>query len=96
MKAQHIAVFDDVGDGVGVQLLLPSFSLIERQTELLDSGDDHLVGVIVGKQAAHQRFGVGVFLHATFLELVEFLAGLPVEDLCDPPRTDICQCLSCL
>lgn len=153
MEAQHVAVFDGVGDGVGVQLLLEDVcrglvagllaldlliagvliedgrtseaeqlgvgeklldrlvvlaklravafvenehhalvaqwlqallvvalvATVECQTELLDGGDDHLIGVVIGEQAAHQRFGVGVFLHAAFLKLVEFLAGLPVE-----------------
>ena len=44
-----------------------------NRAELLDGGDDDLVGVIVGKQAADEAGGVGVFLHATFLELVELI-----------------------
>jgi hypothetical protein len=59
--------------------LLVGRCAIERQAELLDGGDDDLVGVVVGEQAAHQGFGVGVFLDAAFLKLVEFLPRLPVE-----------------
>ncbi|SCZ84437.1 hypothetical protein NSMM_160027 [Nitrosomonas mobilis] len=153
MEAQHVAVFNGVGDGVGVQLLLEdvrrglvgrllAFNLlsagvlledrragkaeqlgvgkkrldslmvvaelramafvededdalvaqwfqpllvvflvgtIQRQAELLDGGDDDLVGIVVREQAAHQGLGVGVLLDTAFLELVEFLARLPVE-----------------
>ena len=52
---------------------------IQRQAELLDGGDDDLVGVIVRQQALYQGFGVGVFLHTTGLETVEFLPGLAVK-----------------
>ncbi len=54
-------------------------AVIQRQAELLDGGDDDLVGVVVGEQAPHQGFGVGVFFDAAFLEFVEFLPRLPVE-----------------
>jgi len=49
------------------------------RAELLDGGDDDLVGVVVREQAAHQGFGVGVLFDAAFLKAVEFLARLPVE-----------------
>ena len=55
--------------------------LIQRQAELLDGGDDDLVGVVVGEQPAHQGLGVGVLLEAAFLEAVEFVARLAVEAL---------------
>ncbi|MNN89295.1 hypothetical protein D3C81_2070890 [compost metagenome] len=51
---------------------------IQSETELLDSGDDDLIRVVVRQQAAHQRFGVGVLFDATFLEAVEFLASLAI------------------
>ena len=54
---------------------------IQRQAEFLNGGNDDLIGVVLGEQAAHQRSGVGVFLDAAFLELVEFLAGLAIEIL---------------
>ena len=54
---------------------------VQGQAELLDGGDDDLVGVVVGEEPAHQGAGVGVFLDAAFLKPVEFLAGLPVEVL---------------
>ncbi len=61
--------------------MLACWLRIQRQAELLDGGDDDLVGVVVREQAAHQRVGVGVFLDAAFLEPVELLARLPVEVL---------------
>ena len=69
----------------GLVVLLALFvalaCFIQRQAELLNGGDDDLVGVVLGEQAAHQRSGVGVFLDAAFLELIEFLAGLAIEIL---------------
>ena len=47
----------------------------------MDGGDDHLVGIVVGKQTPHQCFGVGVFFDAAFLEFVEFVPCLLVEVL---------------
>jgi hypothetical protein len=55
--------------------------LVQGQAELLDGGDDDLVGVVLGEQAAHQGLGVGVLLDAAFLKAVEFVAGLAVEVL---------------
>src|SRR5680860_1077567 len=52
---------------------------VEGEAELLDGGDDDLVGVIVGDEAADKRGGIGVFLDAAFLEAVELFAGLAVE-----------------
>ncbi|SFE02466.1 hypothetical protein SAMN05428977_100513 [Nitrosomonas sp. Nm166] len=52
---------------------------VERQAELLDGGDDHLVGVVVGEQPPYKRFGIGVFFDALFLKFVEFFPRLPVE-----------------
>lgn len=54
---------------------------IQRQAQLLDGGDDHLVGVVVGEQTLDQGFGVGVLLDASRLEAVELLSGLAVEVL---------------
>ena len=55
--------------------------LVERQAELLDGGDDDLVGVVLREQAPDQRLGVGVLFDAAFLKLVEFDAGLAIEIL---------------
>ena len=71
---------------VGLLAFFPSVlvalaGFVQRQAQLLDGGDDDLVGVVLGEHAPHQRFGVGVFLHAAFLKAVEFLAGLAVEIL---------------
>ena len=67
---------------VPVLLLLVALAvLVEGEAELLDGGDDDLVGVVVGKEAADERGGIGVFLDAAFLEPVELLAGLAVEVL---------------
>jgi hypothetical protein len=60
-------------------LLVALAVFIQREAELLNGGNDDLVGVVVGEEAAHKACGVGVFLHATFLELVELLARLPVQ-----------------
>ena len=52
---------------------------VEGEAELLDGGDDDLVGVVVRDKAADKRGGVGVFLDAAFLEAVELFPGLAVE-----------------
>ena len=62
-------------------LLVALAVFVQREAELLDGGDDDLVGVVVGEQAADEGGGVGVFLDAAFLEAVELLAGLAVEVL---------------
>ena len=67
--------------GLQALLVLALVVAVQGKAELLDGGDDDLVGVVVGEQAAHQGFGVGVLLDAAFLETVEFLAGLAVEVL---------------
>ena len=54
---------------------------VECAAKLLDGGDDHLVGRVVGEEPADEGFGVGVLLDAAFLEPVELLAGLAVEVL---------------
>lgn len=75
----------------GLQLLLVCFLallflllvalavFVQRQAELLDGGDDDFVGVVVGQQAAHKCFGVGVLFDAAFLKAVEFFAGLAIQ-----------------
>ena len=60
-------------------LLVALAVFIQREAELLDGGDDDLVRVVFGEQAANEGRGVGVFLDATFLKLVELLARLTVE-----------------
>ena len=67
--------------GVLFLLLVPLAVFVQRQTELLDGGDDHLVGIVIREDASHQSAGVGVFLDTAFLEFVELLARLPVEIL---------------
>jgi len=52
---------------------------VEGEAELLDGGDDDLVGVIVGDEAADKCGSVGVFLDAAFLKAVELFAGLAVK-----------------
>ena len=66
---------------VPLALFVALAGFIQRQAELLNGGDDDLVGVVLGKQAADEGGGVGVFFDATILELVEFLARLAVEIL---------------
>ena len=62
-------------------LLVPLAALIQREAELLDGGDDHLVGVGLREQPADEGGSVGVLLDAAFLEAVELLPRLPVEVL---------------
>ena len=62
-------------------LVVPFVGAIQGDAELLDGGDDDLVGVVIGEEAADEGGGVGVFLHAAFLEFVELLARLAVEIL---------------
>jgi hypothetical protein len=62
-------------------LLVALAGFVQGEAELLDGGDDDLVGVVVGEEAAHEGGGVGVLLDAAFLEAVELLAGLAVEVL---------------
>ena len=47
----------------------------------MNGGDNDLIDVVFGKQAADEGGGVGVFFDATILELVEFLARLTVQIL---------------
>ena len=66
---------------LGIVGRVAAVAVIQRQAELLDGGDDDLVGIVVGEQAANKGFGVGVFFDAVFLEAVEFLARLAVQVL---------------
>lgn len=52
---------------------------IQRKSQLLDSGDDDLIGIIIGEQTTHQRFSIGVFFDTAFLEAIEFLARLAIK-----------------
>ena len=62
--------------------MLVAFAVfIQCQAQLLDSGDDDLVGVVFRKQTTNQCGGVGVFFDATFLKLVELFSCLPVQVL---------------
>ena len=67
--AQRFQPLPEIGVGAAVQ----------RQPQLLNGRHDHLIGVVVRQQAAHQGVGVGVLFHAARLEAVEFLSGLPVQ-----------------
>jgi hypothetical protein len=60
-------------------LLVALAVFIQREAELLDGGDDDLVRVVFGEQAANEGRGVGVLFYATFLKLVELFARLTVE-----------------
>jgi len=79
LMAQRLQTFLIVAFGI-VGRVAP-VTVIQRQTQLLDGGDDDLVGVVVGQQPAHQGFGMGVLLDAIFLEAVEFLADLAIQVL---------------
>ena len=61
-------------------LFLPAV-LVKSKPELLDGGDNDLVRIVVGLEAADKRLGVGVFLNAIFLKPVELLSGLAVQIL---------------
>ena len=55
--------------------------LVQGEAELLNGGDDDLVGLVVGKKAFNEGVGVGILLDAVLLKFVEFLASLAVEVL---------------
>ena len=82
------ALFGDGSDEFLVGLLLALLAadvalagLVEGEAELLNGGDDDLVSIVGGEESADEGVGVGIFLHAVFLEAVELLAGLAVEVL---------------
>ena len=54
---------------------------IQSDSQFLDSGNDHLVGIVGALQAADQSCRVHVLLNASFLELVELVTGLFVQVL---------------
>ena len=54
---------------------------IEGKAEFLDGGDDDLVGVVIGEQAADKRLGIGVLFDTVLLELIKLLARLPIQVL---------------
>ena len=62
-------------------LLVVVTVLGECEPELLNGRDDDLVRVVVGFETAYERRGVGVFLDAVLLELIELIARLAVEIL---------------
>jgi hypothetical protein len=76
---QRLELFLVGGLAVLAALLVALAVFVQREAELLDGGDDDLVRVVLGKQAAHEGGGVGVFFDAAFLELVELLPRLAVE-----------------
>jgi hypothetical protein len=76
---QRFELFLVGGLAVLAALLVALAVFVQREAELLDGGDDDLVRVVLGEQAAHEGGGVGVFFDAAFLELVEFLPRLAVE-----------------
>jgi len=55
-------------------LLVPLAGFVQGESELLNRGDDDLVGVVVREQSSDESARVGVLLDAAFLELVELLA----------------------
>ena len=62
-------------------LLVALALFVEGEAELLDRGDDDLVGVVVAEETADERSGVRVLFDAVGLEPVELVAGLAVEVL---------------
>jgi hypothetical protein len=52
---------------------------IEGKTELLDGGNNHLVGIVIREQSLYQGFSVGVLFDTTLLKLVELLPRLPIK-----------------
>ena len=88
VEDEGYALVGDGGEELLVALLLTLLAaevalagFVEGDAELLNGGDDDLVGVVVGEEALDEGVGVGVFLDAVFLKLVELLAGLAVEVL---------------
>ncbi len=81
LVAQRGELFGVAGQPAILAAAVAGAGFVQRQAQLLDGADDHLVGGVLGQHAPHQRAGVGVLLHAARLEAVEFLAGLPVQVL---------------
>ena len=79
LVAQGLELLLVGGFAILLLLLVALAVFVEREAELLDSGDNDFIGPVIRKQAAHQRFGVGVFLDTAFLKSVEFFARLPVK-----------------
>lgn len=82
-ELRAMAFVEDEGDALVCQWgqprpVIAPVAAIERQAQLLDGGDHHLVGVIVRQQAANESVGIGIFLDATGLKPVELLARLPI------------------
>src|SRR5690606_32759298 len=85
-ELRAVALVEDEDEALGGKrgealAVVAPVGAVEGEAELLDGGDDHLVGLVLGEQATDKRFGVGVLLDAAFLEAVELLARLAVEVL---------------
>ncbi len=61
--------------------VVAAMAAVQGESQFLNGGDDHLVGVVLGEQSANEGTGVGVGLHAAFLKLVEFFTGLAIQVL---------------
>ena len=79
LVAERFKALFEGGLAVLVAGLVVFAGFVEGEAELLDGGDNDLVGVVVGDEATDKRGGVGVFLNAAFLEAVELFSGLAVE-----------------
>jgi len=83
-ELRTVAFVKDEDDAFVAQRLQPLLEValiaaIEGKTKLLNGGDNHLVGIIIGEQPLYQGFSVGVLFDAVLLKPVELLPRLPVE-----------------
>ena len=83
-ELRAVAFVKDEDHALLAQWLKPLFEValtgtIEGKAELLDGGNDHLIGIIIREQPLHQGFCVGVLFDAVLLKAVELLPRLPVE-----------------
>ena len=83
-KLRAVAFVKDEDDAFIAQLFQPLLvvalvAAIQGKAELLNGGNDHLVGIIIGEQPMNKGFSIGVLFDAPLLKLVELLPRLPVE-----------------
>ena len=83
-KLRAVAFVKDEDHALLAQRLEPLLEValtgaIKGEAELLNGGNDHLIGIIIREQPLHQAVGVGVLFDTVLLKPVELLPRLPVE-----------------
>ena len=83
-ELRAVAFVEDEDNTLVTERLQPLLVLVlvlsvEGDAQLLNRGNDDLVGIVLRKQPFYEGFGVGIFLNAPLLKFVELLTGLAVE-----------------